>query len=80
MAFAVLVIPTSLMGATLPLVVKASTIRASASGNQIGLLCAGNAAGAIAGTLAAGLHLIPQRGIHGTFLIAAALKSPLRPP
>jgi len=73
MAFAVLIVPTSLMGATLPLVVKASTFRSSAIGNQLGLLYASNAAGAIAGTLAAGLYLIPQRGIHGTFLTAAGL-------
>ena len=73
MAFAVLIVPTSLMGATLPLVVKASTFRSSSLGSQLGLLYASNAAGAIVGTIAAGLYLIPQRGIHGTFLIAAAL-------
>jgi len=73
MAFAVLIVPTSLMGATLPLVVKASTFRSSSLGSQLGLLYASNAAGAIVGTIAAGLYLIPQRGIHGTFLTAAAL-------
>jgi spermidine synthase len=72
-AFAVLIVPTSLMGATLPLVIKASTFRASALGNQVGLLYGSNAAGAIVGTTAAGLYLIPQRGIHGTFLAAAGL-------
>ena len=71
MAFAVLIVPTSLMGATLPLVVKASTFRSSSLGSQLGLLYASNAAGAIVGTIAAGLYLIPQRGIHGTFLTAA---------
>ena len=73
MAFAVLIVPTSLMGATLPLVVKASSFRSSSLGSQLGLLYASNAAGAIVGTIAAGLYLIPQRGIHGTFLTAAAL-------
>jgi spermidine synthase len=73
MAFAVLIVPTSLMGATLPLVVKASTFRSSTIGKQLGLLYASNAAGAIVGTVAAGLYLIPHRGIHGTFLTAAAL-------
>ncbi len=73
MAFVVLIVPTSLMGATLPLVIKASTFRTSTLGNQLGLLYASNAAGAIIGTVAAGLYLIPQRGIHGTFLTAAAL-------
>jgi spermidine synthase len=73
MAFAVLIVPTSLMGATLPLVVKASTFRTSTLGRQLGLLYASNAAGAIVGTIAAGLYLIPRRGIHGTFLTAAVL-------
>jgi spermidine synthase len=73
MAFAVLIVPTSLMGATLPLVVKASTFRSSSIGRQLGSLYASNAAGAIVGTIAAGLYLIPQRGIHGTFLTAAVL-------
>jgi spermidine synthase len=73
MAFLVLIVPTALMGATLPLVLKASTFRTGALGGQIGLLYGSNAAGAIAGTLTAGLYLIPQRGIHGTFLVAAAL-------
>ena len=72
-AFAVLIVPTSLMGATFPLVIKASTFRASALGNQVGLLYGSNAAGAIVGTMAAGLYLIPQHGIHDTFLAAAAL-------
>jgi spermidine synthase len=73
MAFAVLIVPTSLMGATLPLVMKASAFKVSALGHQVGLLYGSNAAGAIAGTIAAGLYLIPQRGIHGTFLLAAAM-------
>jgi spermidine synthase len=73
MAFVVLIVPTSLMGATLPLVIKASTFRTSGLRHQLGLLYASNAAGAIVGTIAAGLYLIPQHGIHGAFLTAAAV-------
>lgn len=72
-AFLVLAVPTTLMGATLPLVVKASTFRASGLGRQIAVLYGSNALGAIVGTVAAGLYFIPARGIHGTFLFAAAL-------
>ena len=54
-AFAVLIVPTVLMGATLPLVLKASTFRASSLVEQVGVLYGSNAAGAIVGTLAAGL-------------------------
>jgi spermidine synthase len=72
-ALLVLIVPTTLMGATLPLVVMAAGLRRSALGQQLGVLYGSNATGAIVGTLAAGLYFIPQRGIHETFLIAAAL-------
>jgi len=72
-ALVVLIVPTVLMGATLPLVVKASAFRTSALGRQLGVLYGSNAFGAIAGTLAAGLYFIPARGISSTFAIAAAL-------
>ncbi|MEO8260808.1 MAG: fused MFS/spermidine synthase [Acidobacteriota bacterium] len=72
-AFAALIVPTALMGATLPLVLKAATFRDSALGRQIGVLYGSNALGAIVGTISAGLYLIPGRGIHDTFLIAAGL-------
>jgi spermidine synthase len=72
-AVGVLIVPTVLMGATLPLVLKASAFRSSVLGREVGLLYGSNAAGAIAGTLMAGLYLIPERGIHQSFLAAAAL-------
>jgi len=73
MAFAVLIVPTVLMGATLPLVLKASTFRSSSLAEQVGLLYGSNAFGAIVGTLAAGLYLIPELGIQRTFLVAGGL-------
>ena len=73
MAFIALIVPTALMGATLPLVVKASESRGDVIGGRLGLLYGSNAAGAIVGTIAAGLFFIPGRGIQGTFLLAAAL-------
>lgn len=73
MALAVLVIPTVLMGATLPLVVKSSYFRARDLGQRMGLLYATNTAGAIAGTLFSGLYLIPQYGIQKSFVFAAAV-------
>jgi len=72
-AFAVLIVPTAMMGATLPLVVKALAVRGGGLGERVGVLYASNTAGAIAGTLAAGLYLIPNLGIQRTFLVAAAL-------
>jgi spermidine synthase len=75
MAFVVMIVPTALMGATLPLIVKASWLRERSIGGQVGLLYGSNAAGAIAGTLTAGLYLIPDRGIHGSFQAAAILNT-----
>lgn len=73
MALVVLVVPTVLMGATLPLVVKSSYFRARDLGQRMGLLYATNTAGAIAGTLFSGLYLIPQFGIQNSFIFAAAV-------
>ena len=71
MSFAVLVVPTMMMGASLPLVVKAVTSSGDALGGRAGAFYASNTAGAILGTLAAGLFLIPGLGIDRTFSIAA---------
>jgi len=72
-AFSVLIVPTALMGATLPLVIKSSAFRASKLGERMALLYGMNTAGAIAGALLAGLSLIPGRGIHRTFFFAATI-------
>ena len=72
-AFTLLIVPTALMGATLPLVVKSSEARDHRLGEHIGVLYGSNTAGAIAGTLAAGLFLIPTLGIHSSFLTAASV-------
>lgn len=72
-AFALLLVPTALMGATLPLVIKSSVVRSTRIGERMALLYGMNTTGAIVGALAAGLYLIPDRGIHGAFLVAATL-------
>jgi spermidine synthase len=72
-AFALLIVPTALMGATLPLVIKSSAFRTTRLGERMALLYGMNTTGAIVGALAAGLYLIPNRGIQGTFFAAATL-------
>lgn len=67
----VLVVPASLMGATLPLALKAACLDGSRAGTAAAVLYASNTGGAIAGTLAAGLLLIPRFGISRSFLAAA---------
>src|SRR6185503_13789597 len=46
MSFAVLIVPAALMGATLPLIVKSSLLRAEGIGGRVGVLYATNTAGA----------------------------------
>jgi spermidine synthase len=72
-ALGALVVPTTMMGATLPLVLKSSGFRGGALGSRVGTLYGSNTAGAITGTLAAGLFFIPGLGIHRTFLVAAGI-------
>ena len=71
LSFAILIVPTTLMGATLPLVVKSALGTGSLLGRQISLLYAFNTGGAIVGALFAGLWLIPQLGIGWAFRIGA---------
>ncbi len=73
LSFAVLLVPTMLMGATLPLVMKSSLTRSDAVGQRMGLLYGTNTAGAIVGALLAGFVLIPQIGVSRGFLLAASI-------
>jgi spermidine synthase len=70
-SFAVLLVPTVLMGATLPVLSRADLVRAS--GARLGTLYAVNTTGALAGALLTGFVLIGGIGIQRTFYLAAAL-------
>jgi spermidine synthase len=74
-AFVVLLVPTALMGATLPLVVKSAIARLEGFGPRVGLLYATNTAGAIVGALTAGFYLISELGVTKSFYIAAAINT-----
>ena len=68
-----LLVPTTLMGATLP-VLSAALLRASGhDSNSVTRLYACNLAGAILGTIAAGFVLLPAFGVRATIVIAAAI-------
>ncbi|MBI3967214.1 MAG: fused MFS/spermidine synthase [Chloroflexi bacterium] len=73
LSFAVLVVPATLMGATLPIVVKSSLARGAGLGERVSLLYATNTAGAILGTLLAGFYLVGSIGISASFVLAAAV-------
>lgn len=70
---AVLLVPTGLMGATLPLVVRSSILSRGNLGPRVSVLYAVNAAGAITGAILAGFYLIGGIGLRRTFLVAATL-------
>jgi spermidine synthase len=71
-SFLVLIVPTSMMGATLPLVIKSAVAREERVGGRIGLLYATNTTGAIVGALIAGFYFISEIGVAQSFQIAAA--------
>jgi spermidine synthase len=69
--FAVLVIPTTLMGATLPVLSKLMVEREEVLGLNVGRLYAINTFGAVAGTFCAGFVLVPALGVTCTTLVGA---------
>ena len=73
LSIAVLLLPTMLMGATFPLVVRASLRGSRPLGEDASALYAANTAGGIAGTLLAGFWMIGGIGIGLSFQLAAAL-------
>lgn len=70
--FALLLIPTTLMGATLPILVSWGSRRAELA-RVLGTLYAVNTAGAVAGTLAAGFALLPAIGLSRTAFLAGGI-------
>lgn len=70
---AVLLVPTVLMGATLPLLVSCLSESVEDSGGKISRLYALNTLGAVLGVLVSGYILIGHVGEKGTALIAAVL-------
>jgi spermidine synthase len=70
---AILLVPTTLMGATLP-VLSAALLRAPAfKSTSVARLYTCNLGGAILGTIAAGFFLLPSLGLRKTIYVAAAI-------
>ena len=70
---ALLLVPTMLMGATLPVLSVALLNANKRKANSVTRLYACNLAGAIVGTLAAGFVLLPTFGVRSTIILAATL-------
>ncbi len=69
----VMLLPTTLMGATFPLVSRAITGRLEELGRKVGSAYSFNTVGAVAGSLAAGFLLVPTLGMRGAVLAAGLL-------
>lgn len=68
-----MLVPTTLMGATFPLLSKVMARELNALGKNIGGLYTVNNAGAILGSFSAGFFLIPLLGMRKTIFIASVL-------
>ncbi|MDX6290868.1 MAG: spermidine synthase [Blastocatellia bacterium] len=73
LATTVLLIPTALMGATLPVLVAALQRSSVNISGAIGRLYTWNLTGAILGVIAAGFFLLPLFGVRATIWIAATV-------
>lgn len=72
LAFLCLILPATLMGATLPLMVRSSLVRSSSFARNVSLLYAFNTLGAMTGAFVAGFELIGRFGLRGALIVAAA--------
>jgi len=75
LSFAILLIPTTLMGMTLPLLTQSFVHRVDTSGSVIGILYGINTLGAAFGTALSGFVLIGAYGFNGTTYIAVGLNA-----
>lgn len=70
---AILILPTTAMGATLPVLAEGVVKRGPEIASRVGRLYAANTFGAVVGALTAGFVLIPKLGIETTVLLAAGI-------
>jgi spermidine synthase len=73
LTFAIVLIPTTLMGATLPILLRSSLLQTSHTGTHLSLLYAVNTFGAIVGCLITPFYLVGGLGIRRSIVLAAML-------
>ncbi|MBI4609931.1 MAG: fused MFS/spermidine synthase [Candidatus Rokubacteria bacterium] len=73
LVFSLLLVPTTLMGATLPVLSRFFVSDEGSLGKRVGQLYALNTFGAVVGTALAGYFLLPAFGARGTLYLAATL-------
>jgi len=70
-SFAILLVPTALMGATLPLLARHAVRREEELGSRVAWLYGLNTAGAVLGTVCAAFVLLPSLGLRATVGVGA---------
>jgi spermidine synthase len=73
LVLALLLPPTTLMGATLPVLSRLFATESGTLGRRVGLLYALNTFGAVVGTALAGYVLLPTLGMQSTLILAAVV-------
>jgi spermidine synthase len=73
LAAVVMVVPTALMGGTLPVLSRAKVHRLGEIGTGVGALYGTNTLGAVLGATAAGFFLLPAVGLKGSIYLAAVV-------
>src|SRR5213082_2153973 len=71
-SFLILLVPTTAMGLTLPVIIEDPLLRQMAFGRAIGFLYGSNTLGAMAGAVLGEAYLIRALGIYGTSVTAGA--------
>ncbi|MBI3000124.1 MAG: fused MFS/spermidine synthase, partial [Deltaproteobacteria bacterium] len=74
-SFLVMILPTTLIGATLPCVIQVATTRLSCLGREVGAVYSANTLGTVVGAFVAGFSLIPALGVQSSILVASALNA-----
>ena len=74
-SFLILLVPTAMMGATLPLLARHAVRERGEIGRRIGVLYAINTAGAVSGVVLAAFWMLPTLGLDATIWAAAAINA-----
>ena len=78
LALILLLIPTAMMGATLPVLSKGFLTKVEKFGSRLGLLYGINTLGAVSGVLLAGFFFIPKLGMNVSNYVAVGLDAQYR--
>lgn len=73
----ILLVPTTCMGATLPLLAKHVTHSLSNVGSRVGALYSANTLGAVIGAVATGFVILPNLGLNNSIVLGAAVNGAL---